>query len=143
MFGGHSASRKLGGPEMYSVASSALTAGVLGKRMVKRRAVRDDGAEACRADFDALRSCTMEHVCGSSHRQRSLRRACVSVGRVSYLQLRIQLLQAEAIDQPGGGDILRGGDGAHRQQRQAGCQCFERYPGSHGVGGSGLQWLTL
>jgi hypothetical protein len=32
MFGGHSASRKFGGPEMYSVARSALTAGEPGNR---------------------------------------------------------------------------------------------------------------
>lgn len=42
MFGGHSASRKLGGPEMYSVASSALTAGEPGKSTAKIREVREE-----------------------------------------------------------------------------------------------------
>jgi hypothetical protein len=47
MLVGTSASRKLGGPEMYSVASRALTPGCdEGKSRVKRRAVREDGAEA-------------------------------------------------------------------------------------------------
>lgn len=46
MFVGHSASRKLGGPEMYSVARRALTAGDPGKRTAKRRVVRDEGAAA-------------------------------------------------------------------------------------------------
>jgi hypothetical protein len=35
MFGGHNAKRKFGGPEMYNVASSALIAGVPGKRIAK------------------------------------------------------------------------------------------------------------
>jgi hypothetical protein len=37
MFGGQSARRKLGGPEMYSVPSNALIAGVPGNRSVRRR----------------------------------------------------------------------------------------------------------
>jgi len=40
IFGGHSASRKFGGPEMYRVARRALTAGVPGKRTEKTREVR-------------------------------------------------------------------------------------------------------
>jgi len=35
MFGGHSARRKFGGPEIYSVARSAFTAGVPGNRKAK------------------------------------------------------------------------------------------------------------
>lgn len=42
MFGGQSASRKLGGPEMYNVARRALTAGVEGKRMENMREVKDE-----------------------------------------------------------------------------------------------------
>ena len=40
MFGGHSARRKFGGPEMYNVASRALTAGEPGKRTAKMRDVK-------------------------------------------------------------------------------------------------------
>jgi len=43
MSGGQRARRKLGGPEMYSVASRALTAGLPGKRMEKRRVMDDAG----------------------------------------------------------------------------------------------------
>lgn len=42
MFGGQSARRKFGGPEMYSVARRALTAGVEGNRTAKMRDVRLD-----------------------------------------------------------------------------------------------------
>jgi hypothetical protein len=35
MLGGHSASKKFGGPEMYRVARRALTAGEPGKRNAK------------------------------------------------------------------------------------------------------------
>jgi Cu/Ag efflux protein CusF len=43
---GHNASKKLGGPDMYSVASSALMAGLAeGKRREKSRAVSEDGEE--------------------------------------------------------------------------------------------------
>jgi len=35
MFGGHRASRKFGGPEMYNVARMALTAGLPGKSTAK------------------------------------------------------------------------------------------------------------
>lgn len=39
MFGGHSASRKLGGPEMYKVASKAFTAGDPGNSTANIRLV--------------------------------------------------------------------------------------------------------
>jgi hypothetical protein len=42
IFGGHSASKKFGGPEMYSVASNALTAGEPGNRTAKMRDVREE-----------------------------------------------------------------------------------------------------
>jgi hypothetical protein len=40
MFGGHSARRKFGGPEMYNVAKRAFTAGEPGNRTAKIRDVR-------------------------------------------------------------------------------------------------------
>jgi hypothetical protein len=58
MFVGHRASRKLGGPEMYSVASRAFTAGEPGKRTAKARVVRLEGAASWWACFAAL-SCWM------------------------------------------------------------------------------------
>lgn len=59
MLGGHRASRKLGGPEMYSVASRALTAGEPGNRMAKMRVVSDEGAAEWWACFAALSSLTI------------------------------------------------------------------------------------
>jgi hypothetical protein len=44
MFGGHNARRKLGGPEIYSVARRAFTAGEPGKRTAK---IRDVNVEVC------------------------------------------------------------------------------------------------
>lgn len=62
MFVGHSASRKFGGPEMYSVASSALTAGFgEGKRTAKRRVVSEDGADAWAAALEAESAETRGH----------------------------------------------------------------------------------
>jgi hypothetical protein len=57
MFGGHSARRKLGGPEMYAVARRALTAGDdEGKRSEKTRVVRDavGGADLTLSSLMAL-----------------------------------------------------------------------------------------
>lgn len=62
MLVGHSASRKLGGPEMYSVARRAFTAGEPGKRIAKARVVKDEGACACSAALAALSCCTIGHV---------------------------------------------------------------------------------
>jgi len=39
IFGGHSAKRKFGGPEIYSVARIALTAGLPGNSVAKMRLV--------------------------------------------------------------------------------------------------------
>jgi hypothetical protein len=49
MFGGQKARRKFGGPEIYKVARSALTAGEPGKRAEKIREVKVDvgGEVAC------------------------------------------------------------------------------------------------
>jgi hypothetical protein len=46
ILGGQSAKRKFGGPEMYNVARRALTAGLPGKRMVKRREANEDVASS-------------------------------------------------------------------------------------------------
>jgi len=58
---GHSASRKLGGPEMYSVARRALTAGLPGKRIANRRETKDEVAWAFAAAFSSLSSWTIAH----------------------------------------------------------------------------------
>jgi hypothetical protein len=44
ILGGHRARRKLGGPEMYSVAKRALTAGLPGNRYAKILDVRLDSS---------------------------------------------------------------------------------------------------
>lgn len=59
---GHSARRKLGGPEMYSVASRAFTAGDPGNRMAKRRVVTEDGCEVWWACLRELSCWTMGQV---------------------------------------------------------------------------------
>jgi hypothetical protein len=61
IFGGQSARRKLGGPEMYAVARSALTAGERdGKRTANNLAAYEVVSEALRI-LSALRDWTMEH----------------------------------------------------------------------------------
>lgn len=60
MLGGHSASRKLGGPEMYKVARRALTAGLPGNRKAKILDVRLEPADAPEATLCALRARTSE-----------------------------------------------------------------------------------
>jgi hypothetical protein len=60
MLGGHSAKRKFGGPEMYSVASRALTAGVPGKRKAKIWAVQL-AVVGLEATLWALRASTRGH----------------------------------------------------------------------------------
>ena len=57
MFGGHSARRKFGGPEMYAVASRALMAGEEeGKMTEKRRLVREavEGDDSTLISLSAL-----------------------------------------------------------------------------------------
>lgn len=62
MFVGQSASRKFGGPEMYSVARRAFTAGEPGKRIAKARVVRLEGAASWWACFAALSCWTIGQV---------------------------------------------------------------------------------
>jgi hypothetical protein len=62
MLVGTRASRKLGGPEMYSVARSALTAGEPGKSTEKSFVVKDDGAVSKWARLAALSSWITGHV---------------------------------------------------------------------------------
>ena len=59
MLVGQSASKKLGGPEMYRVARIALTAGEPGKRTAKRRSVAEEVWCACAATFSAERAWTI------------------------------------------------------------------------------------
>ena len=54
MFGGHSASKKLGGPEIYAVASREFTAGFPGNMTEKMRSVRLE-VPLSEADFCAFR----------------------------------------------------------------------------------------
>jgi len=77
MFGGHSAKRKFGGPEMYSVARRALTAGLPGKRTAKIRDVRVEVWGEV-ANLWALRSWTRGH---SYYMARGVRIALCFQGR--------------------------------------------------------------
>jgi len=62
MFGGHSARRKFGGPEIYSVARRAFTAGEPGNRTAKMREVNVDvcGVVATLYSFNCF---TNAHSC--------------------------------------------------------------------------------
>jgi hypothetical protein len=62
MLVGTRASRKFGGPEMYSVASSAFTAGEPGNSTEKSLVVRDEGAASKWASLAVLSSWIMGHV---------------------------------------------------------------------------------
>lgn len=61
---GQRASRKFGGPEMYSVARRALTAGwEEGKSVVKRRVVSEGGWAAWVVALSVERCVMMGHSC--------------------------------------------------------------------------------
>jgi hypothetical protein len=60
MFGGQRASRKLGGPEIYSVARIALTAGLPGKNIAKSLDIYV-GAPSFSSALTALSDLTRSH----------------------------------------------------------------------------------
>jgi hypothetical protein len=62
ILGGHSARRKLGGPDIYRVARRALTAGEPGKRNPKSRDVKLE-VVGLEATLCSLRACTRGHCC--------------------------------------------------------------------------------